>query len=58
MSSLPQDQDRGCESGVVCRQPAFQLLQYTVAGNPSVVYMPYLQIEKDEFTCFPVIDVA
>lgn len=33
-------------------------MQYTVAGNPDVVYMPYLQIEKEEFTCFPVIDAA
>jgi DUF1680 family protein len=33
-------------------------MQYTVAGNPDVIYMPYLQIEKEEFTCFPVIDAS
>lgn len=30
-------------------------LHYSVAGNPDIVYMPYWQIEKEEFTCFPVI---
>ena len=31
-------------------------LHFTVAGNPGTVYMPYWQIDKEEFTCFPVID--
>jgi DUF1680 family protein len=31
-------------------------LHFTVAGNPDVVYMPYWQIDQQEFTCFPVID--
>jgi uncharacterized protein len=30
-------------------------LHYTVAGYPDVVYMPYWQIQDEEFTCFPVI---
>lgn len=34
-----------------------QPLHYTVEGNPGVEYMPYWQIDKEEFTCFPVIDV-
>lgn len=32
-------------------------LQYTVEGNPGVTYVPYWQVEDEEFTCFPVIDV-
>jgi hypothetical protein len=31
-------------------------LHFTIAENPDVVYMPYWQIDKQEFTCFPVID--
>lgn len=31
-------------------------LHFTVADNPEIVYMPYWQIDKQEFTCFPVID--
>lgn len=30
-------------------------LHFAVAGNPGIVYMPYWQIEDEEFTCFPVI---
>jgi hypothetical protein len=30
-------------------------LHYTVAGNPDVTYMPYLQVTDEEFTCFPAI---
>ncbi len=30
-------------------------LHYTVAGNPGVEYMPYWQVDKEEFTCFPVV---
>jgi DUF1680 family protein len=30
-------------------------LHFTVAGNPDIVYMPYWQVEDQEFTCFPVI---
>jgi DUF1680 family protein len=33
-----------------------QPLHFNVADNPGVVYMPYWQIDKQEFTCFPVID--
>ena len=33
-------------------------LQFTVAENPGTVYMPYWQIAQEEFTCFPVIDLA
>lgn len=29
---------------------------FTVEGNPGVEYMPYWQLDKEEFTCFPVID--
>jgi DUF1680 family protein len=32
-------------------------LHFKVADNPGVVYMPYWQVDKQEFTCFPVIDV-
>lgn len=32
--------------------------QYTVARNPNVTYQPYWQVEEEEFTCFPAIDVA
>jgi uncharacterized protein len=31
-------------------------LHYTVTGNPGVVYMPYWQVEREEFTCFPAIE--
>jgi len=31
-------------------------LHFTVTDNPDIVYMPYWQIDKEEFTCFPVID--
>jgi len=31
-------------------------LHFTVDDNPNVVYMPYWQIDQEEFTCFPVID--
>jgi len=30
-------------------------LHFTVAGNPGIVYMPYWQVEDEEFTCFPII---
>jgi DUF1680 family protein len=33
-------------------------MHYAVAGNPGVVYMPYWQVAEEEFTCFPVMDVA
>jgi len=33
-------------------------MHYTVAGNPGVTYMPYWQVEDEEFTCFPVIEAA
>jgi hypothetical protein len=33
-------------------------LHYTVAGSPGLTYMPYWQVADEEFTCFPVIDVA
>lgn len=32
-------------------------LHFTVAGNPGIVYMPYWQIDEEEFTCFPIVDV-
>lgn len=32
-------------------------LHFTVAGNPDVVYMPYWQVDKEEFTCFPAVDM-
>jgi DUF1680 family protein len=32
-------------------------LHFTVAGNPNTTYMPYWQVDKEEFTCFPVIDM-
>jgi uncharacterized protein len=31
-------------------------LHFTVAGNPGIVYMPYWQVSKETFTCFPVIE--
>jgi len=33
-------------------------LQFAVAGHPGVTFMPYWQVSQEEFTCFPVIDVA
>ncbi len=33
-------------------------MHYTVEGNPGVTYMPYWQLADEEFTCFPVMDVA
>ncbi len=33
-------------------------LHFEVAGNPGTVYMPYWQVDKEEFTCFPVIDIG
>lgn len=33
-------------------------LHFTVTGNPGTEYMPYWQVDKEEFTCFPVIDVG
>lgn len=31
-------------------------LHFTVGDNPDIVYIPYWQIDKQEFTCFPIID--
>lgn len=33
-------------------------LHFSVAGNSGVTYMPYWQVEDEEFTCFPVMDVG
>ena len=33
-------------------------LHFTVAANPAVTYMPYWQVDDEEFTCFPVVDTA
>ncbi len=33
-------------------------LHFTVRGNPGTVYMPYWQVDQEEFTCFPVIDAG
>jgi DUF1680 family protein len=33
-------------------------LHFTVAGNAGVVYVPYWQVDKEEFTCFPVVDTG
>ncbi len=33
-------------------------LHFTVEGNPDTFYMPYWQVDTEEFTCFPVIDVG
>ena len=30
-------------------------MHFSVAGNPGITYMPYWQVEHEEFTCFPVI---
>jgi hypothetical protein len=32
-------------------------LHYTMEGNPGIVYMPYWQVDEQEFTCFPVMEV-
>ena len=32
-------------------------LHFTLAGNPGAELMPYWQVDEEEFTCFPVIDV-
>lgn len=32
-------------------------MQFTVAENPGITYMPYWQVQDEEFTCFPVISV-
>jgi DUF1680 family protein len=32
-------------------------LHFTVAGNPGIVFMPYWQVEDEEFTCFPMVGV-
>lgn len=31
-------------------------LHYTVEGDPGVEYMPYWQVNEEEFTCFPVVE--
>ncbi len=33
-------------------------LRFEVEGNPGVTYMPYMQVEDEEFTCFPVVDAG
>lgn len=33
-------------------------MHFKVAGNPDIEYMPYWQIDKEEFTCFPVINAG
>lgn len=30
-------------------------LHFTVENNPGIEYMPYWQVDKEEFTCFPVV---
>lgn len=30
-------------------------LHFTVADNPGVEYMPYWQVDQEEFSCFPVV---
>jgi hypothetical protein len=32
-------------------------LHYTVEGNANIILMPYWQVDKEEFTCFPVIHI-
>jgi hypothetical protein len=31
-------------------------LHFSVRGNPDTVYMPYWQVNDEEFTCFPVVE--
>lgn len=31
-------------------------LHFNVAGNPNTVYVPYWQVNDEEFTCFPVVE--
>jgi DUF1680 family protein len=50
--SLPRDIGRS----LVAKQDA--PLHYTVAGNPGVTYLPYWQVDDEEFTCFPVMEAA
>lgn len=33
-------------------------LHFSVAGNPDVVFVPYWQVDEEEFTCFPAIEVG
>jgi uncharacterized protein len=33
-------------------------LHFTIAGNDAHEFMPYWQVKKQRFTCFPIIDVA
>jgi DUF1680 family protein len=30
-------------------------LHFAVEGNPGIIFMPYWQLDREEFTCFPVI---
>jgi len=32
-----------------------QPLHFTVDANPGIEFMPYWQVEKEPFTCFPAV---
>jgi len=34
-----------------------QPLRYTVEGNPGIEFMPYWQVDKEPFNCFPAVPV-
>ena len=55
-SKVVFDQFNNFQDFIASLEPAAeQPLHYRIRGNAAVTLMPYWQVDKEEFTCFPAI---